>query len=138
MAFIIMSDMTFPVTSHGQYLGFPDTTINGDPNNHRLIVNLSDESAFAVKWAIQNYLRPGDAVILLHVRPTNRLYGADWVATDVSIPRLPKSQDSQGLSGGRGGHSDSLSAEARPPEKPRLNNYSYNSNQYYVGTFEAQ
>ncbi|CAN6579226.1 unnamed protein product [Malus baccata var. baccata] len=28
--------------------------------------------------------------------------------------------------------------ERGPPEKPRPNNYSYNSNQYYVGTSEAQ
>ncbi|KAA8524510.1 hypothetical protein F0562_010933 [Nyssa sinensis] len=52
---------------------------------HRRIaiaVDLSDESAFAVKWAVQNYLRPGDAVILLHVRPTSVLYGADWGAVD--------------------------------------------------------
>ncbi|KAL2467226.1 Adenine nucleotide alpha hydrolase-like superfamily protein [Abeliophyllum distichum] len=55
---------------------------------HRKIaiaVDLSDESAFAVKWAVQNYLRPGDAVVLLHVRPTSVLYGADWGATDVSV-----------------------------------------------------
>ncbi|KAE7995528.1 hypothetical protein FH972_000312 [Carpinus fangiana] len=26
-----------------------------------IAVDLSDESAFAVKWAVQNYLRPGDA-----------------------------------------------------------------------------
>ncbi|KAL3565782.1 hypothetical protein D5086_033828 [Populus alba] len=43
-----------------------------------IAVDLSDESAYAVKWAVQNYLRPGDAVILLHVRPTSALYGADW------------------------------------------------------------
>jgi nucleotide-binding universal stress UspA family protein len=56
---------------------------------HRRIgiaVDLSDESAFAVKWAVQNYLRPGDAVVLLHVRPTSVLYGADWGAVDVSLP----------------------------------------------------
>ena len=43
-----------------------------------LAVDLSDESAFAVRWAVQNYLRPGDAVVLLHVSPTAVLYGADW------------------------------------------------------------
>ncbi|BBH00801.1 Adenine nucleotide alpha hydrolases-like superfamily protein [Prunus dulcis] len=57
-----------------------------------IAVDLSDESAFAVKWAVQNYLRPGDAVILLHVRPTSVLYGADWGATDVSIPEDQESQ----------------------------------------------
>ncbi|KAK1283471.1 hypothetical protein QJS10_CPB21g00772 [Acorus calamus] len=50
-----------------------------------IAVDLSDESAFAVKWAVQNYLRPGDAVILLHVRPTSVLYGADWGSTDMSV-----------------------------------------------------
>ncbi|RWW57596.1 hypothetical protein BHE74_00035629 [Ensete ventricosum] len=56
--------------------------------SHRRIaiaVDLSDESAYAVKWAVQNYLRPGDAVILLHVRPTSVLYGADWGSVDLSI-----------------------------------------------------
>ena len=55
---------------------------------HRRIaiaVDLSDESAFAVKWAVQNYLRPGDAVVLLHVRPTSVLYGADWGHIPVSV-----------------------------------------------------
>ncbi|MCD7466583.1 hypothetical protein HAX54_003418 [Datura stramonium] len=46
-----------------------------------IAVDLSDESAFAVKWAVRNYLRPGDAVILLHVRQTSVLYGADWGST---------------------------------------------------------
>lgn len=46
-----------------------------------IAVDLSDESAFTVKWAIKNYLRPGDTVILLHVRPTSILYGADWGGT---------------------------------------------------------
>ncbi|PKI72716.1 hypothetical protein CRG98_006895 [Punica granatum] len=45
-----------------------------------IAVDLSDESAYAVRWSVQNYLRPGDAVILLHVRPTSVLYGADWGA----------------------------------------------------------
>lgn len=43
-----------------------------------IAVDLSDESAFAVQWAVQNYLRPGDAVILLHIQLTSILYGADW------------------------------------------------------------
>jgi len=50
-----------------------------------IAVDLSDESAFAVKWAVANYLRPGDNVILLHVRPTSVLYGADWGAIDLSV-----------------------------------------------------
>ncbi|KAL4278377.1 hypothetical protein GQ457_03G023740 [Hibiscus cannabinus] len=57
---------------------------------HRKIgvaVDLSDESAFAVHWAVQNYLRPGDAVILLHVSPTSVLFGADWGP----LPHTPQS-----------------------------------------------
>uniref|UniRef100_A0A5B7B3Y7 Putative universal stress protein n=1 Tax=Davidia involucrata TaxID=16924 RepID=A0A5B7B3Y7_DAVIN len=50
-----------------------------------IAVDLSDESAFAVKWAVHHYLRPGDAVILVHVRPTSVLYGADWGSVDLSI-----------------------------------------------------
>ncbi|CAN8252829.1 unnamed protein product [Cochlearia groenlandica] len=41
-------------------------------------VDLSEESAFAVRWAVDDYIRPGDAVVLLHVSPTSVLYGADW------------------------------------------------------------
>ncbi|KAI4321899.1 hypothetical protein MLD38_035226 [Melastoma candidum] len=42
-------------------------------------VDLSDESAHAVRWAVDHYLRPeGDAVVLLHVSPTSVLFGADW------------------------------------------------------------
>ncbi|XP_038691044.1 universal stress protein PHOS32 isoform X2 [Tripterygium wilfordii] len=50
-----------------------------------IAVDLSDESAFAVSWAVQNYLRPGDAVILVHVQPTSVLYGADWGAIDMTV-----------------------------------------------------
>ncbi|XP_039012934.1 universal stress protein PHOS32-like isoform X2 [Hibiscus syriacus] len=52
-------------------------------------VDLSDESAFAVRWAVQNYLRPGDAVILLHVSPTSVLFGADWGP----LPQTPQSAE---------------------------------------------
>ncbi|KAM0958709.1 hypothetical protein EV1_023767 [Malus domestica] len=67
--------------------GFPPaTTITPTPDGtHRKVaiaVDLSEESAFAVRWAVQNYLRPGDTVILLHVRPTSVLYGADWGSVD--------------------------------------------------------
>lgn len=61
------------------------TPTTGAQRKIAIAVDLSDESAFAVKWAVQNYLRPGDAVILLHVRPTSVLYGADWGAIDVSL-----------------------------------------------------
>ncbi|KAK8519917.1 hypothetical protein V6N13_031610 [Hibiscus sabdariffa] len=52
-------------------------------------VDLSDESAFAVRWAVQNYLRPGDAVVLLHVSPTSVLFGADWGP----LPQSPQNQE---------------------------------------------
>ncbi|KAF5478769.1 hypothetical protein F2P56_005301 [Juglans regia] len=48
-------------------------------------VDLSDESAYAVRWAVHHYIRPGDAVILLHVSPTSVLFGADWGSVDLSI-----------------------------------------------------
>ncbi|GMJ11474.1 hypothetical protein like AT1G11360 [Hibiscus trionum] len=57
-------------------------------------VDLSDESAFAVRWAVQNYLRPGDVVVLLHVSPTSVLFGADWGPLPQS-PRNPETPQSQ-------------------------------------------
>ncbi|XP_004509978.1 universal stress protein PHOS32 [Cicer arietinum] len=56
-------------------------------------VDLSDESAYAVHWAVQHYIRPGDAVILLHVSPTNVLFGADWGSIDLSINTDPNSEE---------------------------------------------
>ncbi|TKY66600.1 structural maintenance of chromosome 2 [Spatholobus suberectus] len=56
-------------------------------------VDLSDESAYAVRWAVQHYIRPGDAVILLHVSPTNVLFGADWGSIDMSINTDPNSDE---------------------------------------------
>jgi nucleotide-binding universal stress UspA family protein len=58
-------------------------------SSHRKIaiaVDLSDESAHAVRWAVENYLRPGDHVVLLHVRPTSVLYGADWGSKPIPFP----------------------------------------------------
>eukprot|EP00250_Pteridium_aquilinum_P028325 c3694_g1_i1 orf=164-724(-) len=43
-----------------------------------IVVDLNEESAHAVNWAVSNCIRPQDTVILLHVQPTNALYGADW------------------------------------------------------------
>ncbi|KAK2650916.1 hypothetical protein Ddye_018405 [Dipteronia dyeriana] len=54
------------------------TPTTGAQRKIAIAVDLSDESAFAVRWAVGNYLRPGDAVVLLHVRATSILYGADW------------------------------------------------------------
>ncbi|KAM3222707.1 universal stress protein PHOS32 [Capsicum annuum] len=62
-----------------------DTPTAGAQRKIGIAVDLSDESAFAVKWAVHQYLRPGDAVILVHVRPTSVLYGADWGSVDLSI-----------------------------------------------------
>ncbi|EOY12753.1 PREDICTED: universal stress protein PHOS32 isoform X2 [Theobroma cacao] len=57
-------------------------------------VDLSEESAFAVRWSVQNYIRPGDAVILLHVSPTSVLFGADWgpLPHTPQTPETPQSQ----------------------------------------------
>ncbi|XP_020698194.1 universal stress protein PHOS32 isoform X1 [Dendrobium catenatum] len=77
---------------------------NPNTGSHRRIaiaVDLSDESAYAVRWAVQNYLRPGDAVILLHVLSTSVLYGADWGSIDHSVSEAAgevkhaESEDSQ-------------------------------------------
>lgn len=62
-----------------------DTPTAGAQRRIGIAVDLSDESAFAVKWAVNQYLRPGDAVILVHVRPTSVLYGADWGSVELSI-----------------------------------------------------
>ncbi|XP_028761845.1 universal stress protein PHOS34 [Neltuma alba] len=56
-------------------------------------VDLSDESAYAVRWAVQQYIRPGDAVILLHVSPTSVLFGADWGSIDLSINTDPNTEE---------------------------------------------
>ncbi|EFJ08605.1 hypothetical protein SELMODRAFT_177600 [Selaginella moellendorffii] len=49
-----------------------------------IAVDLSAESAYAVKWAVAHYLRQGDSVIVLHVQPTSVLYGADWGPADTT------------------------------------------------------
>ncbi|KAM7492640.1 hypothetical protein LguiA_035561 [Lonicera macranthoides] len=61
-----------------------ETPTAGAQRKIGIAVDLSDESAFAVKWSVNHYLRPGDAVILVHVRPTSVLYGADWGSVDLS------------------------------------------------------
>ncbi|XP_047979048.1 universal stress protein PHOS32-like [Salvia hispanica] len=75
----------------------PGTPTSGAQRKVAIAVDLSDESAHAVKWAVQNYLRPGDAVILLHVRPTSVLYGADWGAVDVSADAADDERSQQKL-----------------------------------------
>ena len=68
------------------------SSVQGGHRKIAIAVDLSDESAFAVKWAVLNYLRPGDNVILLHVRPTSVLYGADWGSIDLSVETDEESQ----------------------------------------------
>ncbi|PIA41972.1 hypothetical protein AQUCO_02100069v1 [Aquilegia coerulea] len=73
-----------------------NTPTSGSHRKIAIAVDLSDESAYAVKWAVQNYLRPGDAVILLHVRPTSVLYGADWGSvTDHSLVQQQEDDESE-------------------------------------------
>ncbi|XP_019194223.1 PREDICTED: universal stress protein PHOS32-like [Ipomoea nil] len=74
-----------------------DTPTAGAQRKIGIAVDLSDESAFAVKWAVHHYLRPGDAVILLHVRPTSVLYGADWGSVDLSIVDTENEESQQKL-----------------------------------------
>ncbi|XP_059282472.1 universal stress protein PHOS32-like [Lycium ferocissimum] len=72
---------------------FPPSTPTSNANRKIAIaVDLSDESAYAVKWSVENYLRHGDAVILLHVRPTSVLYGADWGSIDATDTNDEKSK----------------------------------------------
>ncbi|KAJ6303650.1 hypothetical protein OIU77_017514 [Salix suchowensis] len=76
------SDLPVPPLPTLPRLHSPNSTSN---RRVAIAVDLSDESAYAVKWAVENYLRPGDAVILLHVRPTSVLYGADWGSIQLQI-----------------------------------------------------
>ncbi|KAL6573912.1 hypothetical protein OROHE_001454 [Orobanche hederae] len=75
----------------------PGTPTSGAHRKIAIAVDLSDESAFAVRWAVQNYLRPGDAVILLHVRPTSVLYGADWGSIDLTFDTAGDEKSQQKL-----------------------------------------
>ncbi|XP_009385068.2 universal stress protein PHOS34 isoform X2 [Musa acuminata AAA Group] len=80
----------------------PRFITSASAGSHRRIaiaVDLSDESAYAVRWAVQNYLRPGDAVILLHVRPTSVLYGADWGAVDLTVSVSVAADDDDAANG---------------------------------------
>ncbi|KAJ8622358.1 hypothetical protein MRB53_030887 [Persea americana] len=67
----------------------PSSTTSMDHRKIAIAVDLSDESAYAVRWAVHNYLRPGDSVILLHVSPTSVLYGADWGSVHLSDSTSP-------------------------------------------------
>lgn len=82
------SSPRFPLSSS-------NTPTAGANRRIAIAVDLSDESAYAVKWAVQHYLRPGDAVILLHVRPTSVLYGADWGSIDLAVDTDNSTEESQ-------------------------------------------
>ncbi|CAF1895824.1 universal stress protein PHOS32 [Brassica napus] len=58
-------------------------------------IDLSEESAYAVRWAVDHYIRPGDAVVLLHVSPTSVLFGADWGPLPLKTQENPSDQPSQ-------------------------------------------
>ncbi|XP_039054462.1 universal stress protein PHOS32-like isoform X2 [Hibiscus syriacus] len=75
----------------------PTSTATPTAGSRRKIgvaVDLSEESAFAVRWAVQDYIRAEDAVLLLHVSPTSVLYGADWgpLPHSPQSPGTPQSQ----------------------------------------------
>ncbi|XP_021905950.1 universal stress protein PHOS34-like isoform X2 [Carica papaya] len=72
-----------PSPRHPHHTSTPSTAATPTPTAGArrkigVAVDLSDESAFAVRWAVHDYLRPGDAVIIIHVSPTSVLFGADW------------------------------------------------------------
>ncbi|KAK7342639.1 hypothetical protein VNO80_25595 [Phaseolus coccineus] len=78
---------------HPSPAGATPTPTAGARRKIGVAVDLSDESAYAVRWAVHHYIRPGDAVILLHVSPTNVLFGADWGSIDLSINTDPNSDE---------------------------------------------
>lgn len=77
-------------TSSPRFPLSPSPSLSSTRRRIGIAVDLSDESAYAVKWAVDNYLRPGDAVILLHVNSTTVLFGADWgsspTTTTTAVP----------------------------------------------------
>ncbi|CAL1352756.1 unnamed protein product [Linum trigynum] len=75
-----------PHHHHHHHHSVAPTPTAGARRKIGVAVDLSDESAYAVKWAVDHYLRPGDAVILLHVSPTSVLFGADWGPLPLSTP----------------------------------------------------
>ncbi|XP_074319441.1 universal stress protein PHOS32-like [Silene latifolia] len=82
------SSTTTVTVSSPRYAVTGETPTAGAARKIAIAVDLSDESAFAVKWAVDHYLRPGDAVVLVHVRPTSVLYGADWGSVDAVDPTV--------------------------------------------------
>ncbi|CAA0383173.1 unnamed protein product [Arabidopsis thaliana] len=58
----------------------PESDHPSSPRQRKIgiAVELSEESAFTVRWAVDNYIRQGDDIIILHVSPTAGFVGADW------------------------------------------------------------
>ncbi|GAB4859500.1 hypothetical protein Ancab_010967 [Ancistrocladus abbreviatus] len=88
-----------------------------------IAVDLSDESAFAVQWAVQNYLRPGDAVTILHVRPTSILYGADWGSTHFSIDTAAEKDGGDGGENGGSSTPSMTTEESQQRLEDEFDNY---------------
>ncbi|CAN1775146.1 Universal stress protein PHOS32 [Linum perenne] len=81
-------------------------------------VDPSDESAYAVKWAVDHYIRPGDAVVLLHVSPTSVLFGADWGPLPLSTPTQTPRHGGSGQPQGEDGFSMFTASKAADISKP--------------------
>ncbi|OAY28614.1 universal stress protein PHOS32 isoform X1 [Manihot esculenta] len=80
---------------HPHHLAATPTPTAGARRKIGVAVDLSDESAYAVRWAVHHYIRPGDAVILLHVSPTSVLFGADWGPLPLPSPTQTPTHSSQ-------------------------------------------
>ncbi|PHT44243.1 hypothetical protein CQW23_18268 [Capsicum baccatum] len=59
--------------------------VDKDSTSEKLVFNRTVTLCDNYAKGVHQYLRPGDAVILVHVRPTSVLYGADWGSVDLSI-----------------------------------------------------
>ncbi|KAL0311214.1 UNVERIFIED_CONTAM: Universal stress protein PHOS32 [Sesamum angustifolium] len=82
-------------------------------------VDLSNESAYAVKWAVENYVRPGDTVTLVHVNSTSVLYGADWgsFAATTTIDPTVSEEERDNFTAAKANHLAQPLAEANVPYK---------------------
>ncbi|KAF5728343.1 hypothetical protein HS088_TW21G00490 [Tripterygium wilfordii] len=99
-----------PRHHHHHHSGATPTPTAGARRKVGVAVDLSDESAYAVRWAVDHYIRPGDAVILLHVSATNVLFGADWGPLSHSSPsKNDRETSSGGLHTDKDGKQNSLS-----------------------------
>ncbi|XP_011079191.2 universal stress protein PHOS32-like [Sesamum indicum] len=90
------------------------------PNRRIAIaVDLSNESAYAVKWAVENYVRPSDTVTLVHVNSTSVLYGADWgpFASTTTIDPTVSEEERDNFTAAKANHLAQPLAEANVPYK---------------------